>query len=233
MDFRNRLRGIFVVAVLLSAADSAHALTINMSFIEAAWSNVVIDTPNTLTGEGTNEITWNMPSNDGDHSGFRFNHFSQLSTQTNTEFSLGEFTYFNYPAMGEDLDTADLYIHSVLDIAGTVVTADSLNVPFSLHQISGNCGNPNCTRDQVKLKGARSIGTFNAGGIAYSLDILGFRTNGQLKNVLHVFDNDRSTASLIARFTPTAIPEPGTFGLLLVGFTALFWSRRRLARLSH
>lgn len=233
MEFRKGLRGIFFGAVLLSAAGPAQALTINMSLIEAAWGNVVIDTPNTLMGEGTNEITWNVPSNDGDHSGFRFAHFSELSTQTNTEFSLGEFTYFNYPAMGENLESADLYINAALDIAGAVVTADSLNIPFGLHPISGNCGNPNCTRDQVKLKDAKSIGTFNAGGMAYSLDILGFRTNGQLKKVLHVFDNDQSTASLIARFRPTAIPEPGTFGLLLVGFTALFWSRRRPARLSH
>ncbi len=227
MEFRKELRGIFVGVVLLSAAGSAQALTINISLVQAAWGNVVIDTPNTLTGAGTNEITWNMPLSGGDHSSFRFDKSAELSTQMNTAFSLGEFTYLNYPVLGESLDSADLYLNAVLNIGGTVINANSLNVPFSLHPISGNCGNPNCTRDQVKLKGAKSIGTFNVGGIEYTLDILGFLTNGQLKNVLHVFDNDQSTASLIAEFRAVAMPEPGTFGLLLGGFGVLFWKRRR------
>jgi len=227
MEFRKGLRGIFLSAVLLSAAGSAQALTINVSVIQAAWGNVVIDDPNTLAGVGTNEITWNMPSSDGDHSSFRFDSSAALSTQMNTAFSLGEFTYANYPVLGESLDSAELYMNAVLNIDGTVITANPLSVPFSLHLLSGNCGNPNCTRDQVKLKGTKSIGIFNVGGMEYSLDILGFMTNGQLKNVLHVFDNDQSTASLIAQFTAVAIPEPGTFGLLLGGFSALLWIRRR------
>ncbi len=237
MEFRKRLRGIFVGAVLLSAAGSVQALTINMSLIQAAWGNVVIDNPNTLAGVGSNEITWNMPLSGGDHSSFLFDNSAALSTQMNSAFSLGEFTYFNYPVLGESLDSASLYINAALNIGGTMVDADSLIVPFSLHDISGQCGNPNCTRDQVKIKAAGSIGTFNVGGMEYTLNIVGFMTDGQLKNVLHVFDYDQSTASLMAEFRAVAIPEPGTFGLLLGGFGALFWRRRRsgqaIRRQSH
>jgi hypothetical protein len=227
MEFRKELRNLFACAALMGFACSAQALTINMSLVQSVWGNVVIDNPNTLTGVGTNEITWNIPLDNSDHSGFRFDIAAQISTQTNTAFSLGDFTYFNYPAMGENLESADLYTNAALNFAGTIVNTNSLSVPFSLHPVSGNCGNPNCTRDQIKLKGTESIGTFNVGGMQYSLDIMGFMIDGELKNVLHVFDNDQRTAPLIAQISATAIPEPGTFGLLLAGFTALIWNRRR------
>jgi hypothetical protein len=199
-----------------------------MSLIQSAWQNVVIGDPNTLNGVGTNEITWNMPAGGGDHSGFRFENTSGVNTPMNTSFSLGEFTYSNFPAMGENLQGADLTFNATMSIDATVVTMNAMSVPFSLHPISGNCGNPNCTRDQIKLNGTPSIGTFNVGGMAYSLDIMGFLIDGKVKNVLQVFDNDQSTASLIAEFRATAMPEPGTFGLLIVGITAMVWNRRRL-----
>lgn len=227
MEFRKRRVIQITCAALIAFGGSAQAATINMSLIQSAWGNVVIGNPNTLSGVGTNVITWNMPPVDGDHSAFHFDNAATLSMPTNTAFSLGEFTYFNYPAMGEDLDSADLYINTVLNIDGTVVNANSMSVPFTLHPISGNCGNPNCNRDQIKLTGTQSIGTFNIGGMEYSLDIMGFLTDGKIKSVLHVFDNDQSTASLMAEFRATAIPEPGTLGLLLAGFAGLAWNKRR------
>jgi hypothetical protein len=228
MEFRNGLIRLLAGAALLGVAGSAQALSINMSLIQTAWQNVVIGNPNTLTGVGTNEIKWNMPVDDGDHSGFRFENTSSVSTPANTSFSLGEFTYFNYPAMGENMESADLTFSATIIIDATLVTMNAMSVPFSLHPVSGNCENPNCTRDQIKLKGSPSIGTFNVGGMEYSLDIMGFLIDGKVKNVFHVFDNDQSTASLIAEFRATAIPEPGTFGLFIAGITAMVWSRRRL-----
>jgi len=227
MEFRKELVTLFTCASLAIFAGSAQAMTINMGLIQSAWGNVVIDDPNTLTGVGTNEITWNMSLSSGDHSGFRFDNTTPFSTQTNTAFSLGDFTYINYPT-GENLESAELYIDAFIDIGGTFLNTNSMSVPFSLHPISGKCGNPICTRDQIKLKGSESLGTFNVGGMEYSLDILGFMTDGKLKNVLHVFDNDQSTASLMAEFRAVKLSEPGTFGLLLAGLTALVWSRRRV-----
>ena len=227
MEFRKVLLNLLACAALAGFTGSAHAATININLIQSVWGNVVIDNPNTLSGVGSNEITWNVPLSGGDHSGFRFDNAAPLSTQASTAFSLGQFTYFNYPQMGESLHSADLYINADFNIAGTTAAANSMSVPFSLHAISGNCNNPNCTRDQIKLKGTESIATFNVGGMQYSLDITGFMIDGKLKNVMHVFDNDQSTASLMAEFRVVAMSEPGTFGLLAAGLIALLWSRRR------
>ena len=227
MEFRKVLLNLLACAALAGFTGSAHAATININLIQSVWGNVVIDNPNTLSGVGSNEITWNVPLSGGDHSGFRFDNAAPLSTQASTAFSLGQFTYFNYPQMGENLHSADLYINADLNIGGTTAAANSMSVPFSLHAISGNCNNPNCTRDQIKLKGTESIATFNVGGMQYSLDITGFMIDGKLKNVMHVFDNDQSTASLMAEFRVIAMSEPGTFGLLVAGLIALLWSRRR------
>ena len=108
MEFRKVLLNLLACAALAGFTGSAHAATININLIQSVWGNVVIDNPNTLSGVGSNEITWNVPLSGGDHSGFRFDNAAPLSTQVSTAFSLGQFTYFNYPQMGESLHSADL-----------------------------------------------------------------------------------------------------------------------------
>jgi len=233
MKFRKYLVEVSIGVCLLCAAASAHAVSIEVSRLISAWNNVVIDSPNTLDGEGTNKIMWGLPINEGDHSAFLFDNTSASAGQVNSPFSLGQFTYFNKLVTGETPESAELHLDAAFDIGGTSVSANNLDVQFRLHQIPGQCGRPNCSRDLVKLKNTEGIATFVVDGAAYTLNILGFMTDDGLKTVLHSFDDSESRVELVGEFTVTAIPEPGTLGLALFGFAVLLVCRRRRMRVTH
>lgn len=94
-------------------------------------------------------------------------------------------------------------------------------ISIHVNQISDGSGKPNCSRDLLKLKGPNAVESFVIDGMISTLNILGFMTHGGFQTVLHSHDNSDSNAQVMAAFMATPIPEPGTLGLVMLGFLLL------------
>ena len=230
MKIRMDLIKSLLITCLLSVTGSAQAVSIDVTQIIGAWTNVIIGSPNSLSGLGTHEIHWGLPIDGNDESAFSFAGVTSSGGQVESAFSLGQFTYLNNLVTGEAPESANLHFAAEFDVDGTTVASNSLAVQFDLHQIPGNCGRPNCSRDLVKLKNTDHIATFVVGDMTYSLSILGFGTSNGLKTVLQTFDGSSSSAELVGVITATEVAEPGTLVLVLMGLMMLTINGRRAAR---
>jgi hypothetical protein len=177
-----------------------------------------LPTGSTTTGVETNDLTF------GDATGFatgpnRFT-FSALpfNTQTDTDFQVGTFTYFNGTTLaGTTIDAIDLQVG--LDF--TTPSAGLQTSSFGLDVITTtNTGVPDLDADAVLLPNSFSSTIFMLGDTEYTLQLLGFRNvegDGFLTSTntrLNVREGATASAQLFGRVTadlpetPTSVPEP-------------------------
>ena len=226
MKHRNKL---FALAALVLSG-TAQAAVIHVNHVDAYWSDVV----GTATGEGTEELRWGVTS--GEQSGFRFDASAPpaITVSTDTPFSLGDFTHFNFPiAVGTGIESARLNISALLDIGGTLVSEGPFNFQFDLEETINSCSpQPTCANDRVSFLNLATSDTFVVAGIAYTLELLGFHQGGSYTTDFSTQEYQRNTAQLVGVFRqPTVpVPEPGMLTLLGLGVLGLCARRRNRVR---
>ncbi|MDM8556591.1 choice-of-anchor K domain-containing protein [Desulfococcaceae bacterium HSG7] len=158
------------------------------------------------------------------------------NTSDEEAFLLGNFSYRNgstYNSAG--IDGVDLMIE--LAIMDPVEIINTYDFGFSIVNTTNSTGNPVADGDIVIASSVLSDVTFNYDGIDYTLELLGFSSDGG-QTVRADFSSPEGAiaeAGIYGRITAAdtpnpAVPEPGTWMLITVGLSGLVFVRRKMNR---
>ena len=156
-------------------------------------------------------------------------------------FDIGRFTYGGGTILaGTGLDSAVLGIDLALALPGSAAPLiEAYSVDFAIRPVPGAHGLPFLDTEAVSVSGGTTSNTFSAGGVAYTLSLLGFSNDGHnMTTRLLAPDGGTMTTNVyavispvlpVAEPVPVPVPEPGSLALFGTGLLGLglVWRRRR------
>jgi len=179
------------------------------------------------TGVGTNQFGWGDPNGFG--TGANFIRFDGVpfATDTETDFLIGDLTYFNGTtetgsnATGTDLEAK---------LSFTIPALTDANLTFTLQLLStwDPTATPADQPDLLILPTLFSEDTFMVDGTLYTVQLNGFfnatadgTISGPNNNEFSVIEGGQASAQLFGKVTSSipTVPEPAT--MLLLGFGLL------------
>jgi hypothetical protein len=219
-----------VLGLMLAAAAGVHALPVAGS-ASGTFVNPLGDPGMVVTGVGTNNFSWGIgaPPSSLQFIGGPF------STSTETIFEFGTLNYYNGA-----INTGTFASSVEMDVALTLSTplgGQTYNFNLGLNNTPNGSGTLLGDADFVSLTSSFSPTTFNAGGVDYTLEFIGFGdiTGGGAVTTIsefHVYENEAASAKLLGRITaniPPAVPEPTSLTLMGLGALAVgLVSRKKL-----
>ncbi|MBW6532846.1 choice-of-anchor K domain-containing protein [Sphingomonas sp. RRHST34] len=212
-------------APALAAADPVSG-TVNASFSDPQPGTGV------STGIGSDHVTWGTPL-----TGYKAN---ELSFQSNTPFSallgeqfkVGSISYYNGTIL-DGTELTGLTLNLGLNFTNPAIGLLAKSFALGLYS-TPNTGSADANADYVYLPSLQSINNFVVDGQAYQFELRGFdnvRGDGYLNSSaseFHVREGQSATADVFGVLS--AVPEPGTWAMMLIGFAMIgvaMRSRRR------
>jgi hypothetical protein len=208
----------FAAAIALSAAVVASpAMAQTIKGETTATFSDPQPTWGTYSGMGTNSITWGK-SNDVNRMSFAAN--TPFAATLGQQFKVGSISYYNGTVdYGTTIDSAKLNLN--FDIKDPAIGA--FTKTFDLGMVSTqNNGSADANADYVYFPSLATSDVFNVNGQSYTFKLLGFSNligDGFLNstaNEFHVREGGNASADLFGILS--AVPEPTTWAMMLVGF---------------
>ena len=202
-----------------------------------SWTNVVstdagdVYSVNNNDAGGIATFNWGTPATTNFDNQFTFDGIgsdggSGWSALDETAFLIGDFDYRNgstYNSVG--IDGVDLSID--LAITSPLALIDTFAFDFSITNTPNNTGNPVTDGDIVTVSSAFSPTVFNYLGTNYTLELLGFSTDGgsTIATDFSSPEGAQTAAGVYGRITQN-VPEPSILALMGIGLLG-FMSRRK------
>lgn len=226
-------------ALPLAAAPAAHAATVQIDSVVAAWQNVVggTDVETFATGAGVS-VRWGEPVNPLNKSGLDFTPGEPGAVDVETPFDLGRFSHFNFQQF---IFTGANSVELALTVEGSVIataqpfTALSV-ILFTIEETQNATPCPpwqisaTPCDDRITPTLLPAVSTpIDIGGTDYFFSIAGFFVGTEESLVFITEEDRRSDATLRGIITADVgvIPLPATGWLLLGGLAGLGLLRRR------
>jgi hypothetical protein len=241
-EMKLSLRIGVALAVVLLAGTSAQAVTFS-GIASGQWTNVVSTASDDIYGVVNNDIgstavfSWGASNQSSTPSVFTFDGVGSdgdpgWSASSETPFSLGDFSYYNGSssnATGVDGVTLDV----LLTVISPLSDSETYAFDFTLVNTTNHTPpDPVADADIVTSNNAFSATTFTYGGVNYTLELLGFSSDGgtTIRTDFSSPEGGWANADVYARITSQVpnVPEPTTMVLLGLGFASL--ALRRLHR---
>jgi hypothetical protein len=218
---------------LLAAPVPAHA--IDLTGVDCTWSNTIGGVGVVISGSGTGScsVRWGTPLTAGGKSGLGFDEPASLPSgiTLGSPFLLGTLTHYNRTiAAGTAASSSDLTLDVSLDLPAT----KSFSWTFTIDEtpnIAGTCvypGAPPCS-DKITFSANPGSEFFSIGGVDYTLQILGFSTDGGTTTASEFISNEGADnqAQLYARLSARkpGVPTPGALSLFAIGLAGLAYRR--------
>jgi hypothetical protein len=226
---------VFFALTLLNWPSIAQADDISVQGSSGTWNDVSGGTA--LQGTGTNQIYWGASEQTkAEKSSLLFTAPSPTiyPVTLGQTFDLGTWTYINdVIPVGAGIKSATLNIATSFDIDGTLIKipltfdithTETPNIPSKCLPGSSTV----CDDSNTFTNNHSQSYTYTINGDKYTIDILGFFSNGQLAQQILTGENEKSSAVLEAIITetnvPLGVPEPSTY--LILGSTMIMtlWS---------
>jgi hypothetical protein len=174
-------------------------------------------------GGTNNQLNWGNPVA-GSFSNFvRFNGLSTFSAAADAVFKVGDLTYRNgSTTQGFD---GDFPLSVALDFTNPSGVNQTFSYLFNILNTTNSTGDPVLDGDRLQFSTAGlSSSVFNVGGVDYTLQLLGFSTDGG-NTIISEFNSPEgftANASLYGKITAAPIPTPALLpGLIGMGLAAL------------
>jgi hypothetical protein len=251
------------LAFLALAAPPALADTVDISGITGMWILAAPGGCCTITnGNPSSTIFWGVPATASGQSGYQWTSvagtvsFTVNPPPNSAPALLGTFKNFNFPIFAPFMTSVQLVISADIVVNGVDQGIHTFTFQFTHDEtpnggppggpFSGTCpyptaGSPNgvgvndmgCA-DAETISSVSSSQTFLVGGVAYTLDILGFSQDGgaTITNQFFTAENQTNTAGIYAdvHTATRQVPEPGSlalFALAMLGVVGVLRHRSK------
>ncbi|GGB28686.1 hypothetical protein GCM10011380_17910 [Sphingomonas metalli] len=219
------MRNLALAAALGAAVFASPALAANTvsGTTSATFTNPQPSTGVT-TGIGTANVTWGTAATDVNKdfkaNSLSFKSNSPFAAALGQQFTIGSLTYYNGTILnGTELTglTFNLSINFTDPALGLLTKSFALGL-----KSTPNTGTDDENADYIYLPSLQSTANFTANGQSYAFELRGFanvKGDGYLNSTsreFHVRENGTATADVYGVLT--AVPEPATWAMMLVGF---------------
>ena len=228
-----KILSLFVgLLMVFGVAGSASAISFTGT-ASGQWTDVVSTDSGDLYWVKNNDIgdvatfNWGTPATTTFNNQFTFDGIGSdgdpaWTTSDNTSFLVGNFSYRNgstYNSTGIDGVTLDV----LLSITDPLIQSDSYDFAFSITNTPNNTGDPILDGDIVTSIQSFSPTTFAYNGDSYTLELLGFSSDGgsTIRTDFSSPEGATACAGVYAKITQAPIPEPTTMVLFGIGLISL------------
>ncbi|SDJ34717.1 choice-of-anchor K domain-containing protein [Lutimaribacter saemankumensis] len=190
---------------------------------------------NNADAGGTADVTWGTPISGSTDNLWSFDGAGSdggagWTAGVGSVFSVGDFSYRNGSVTSTNFAGADLSV--TLAITSPLSVTELFSFEFDVINTPNNTGDPVLDGDIASIVSGASSQTFTYLGDKYTLNLLGFSSDGgsTIVSGFNVPENATAGASLYGKITLAPIPLPAGAPLLLTGVAGFAWLRRRKAK---